>query len=210
MEILVRHDGRMNGEVFTYAMDATIELLRKRRSKLPKDLSRLSDAQSSIQAAAVFVKEAGRKVEHVSNLTEWKNTILDYDDKVKGRTQEIRERFRGMDKYQLPILVAILQDRTILDQSTLTVKKEEKVYANQEECDKMKQLLHQGKGPRIVSGTINQALLTLRSYQLRDDVELINKKLSKNDFAPKALERGTVIDWELLNRAMDFMKGENI
>lgn len=204
IEILCSQDGRIDGEIFRHAMEMTAVFEEKRRSTLPKDYTRLQDAKNSIGSAKAFAKEAMKEVERVSNLEEWRKVILAYDEKSKGPGREIKERLQKMNGYQLPLLIAVLQDRTVLDFSTQKGKETE--YANPQERERVIAQLQQGKGPRMVKGTLDQALLTLRSYQLRDDVEFINHKLDKNDFAPKALERKTGIDWKLLEKALDFVK----
>ena len=206
LDILCRPDGRMKEELFYHAMERTMVYVQKRRDAMPKELSRLMDAKSSIQSASAYVKEAAKPVEQVANMSEWKKVLLSYDIKAGDRVQAIKERFDKLDKYHLPLLIAVLQERTILDKSSRAVTEGEQEYVNQKERELTVKQLQQGKGPAIVSQTINQALLTLRSYQLRDDIELINQKLSKKDFAQGALERKTAIDWQLLDRAMDFIK----
>lgn len=206
MEILRKEDGRMNEEVFSHCMEETILAIKRRKDNQPREMARLSDAKNSILAAKAYVKEAKEEVKEAATLSEWKEILLSYDSKVKGKGYEIKQRFSKMDNYQLPLLVAILQDRTILDYS-LTLKKEgERRYVNEKERENVKNQLLQGKGPRIVTASIMQAMTNLRSYQLRDDVELINHKLAKEEFAPGALERNTMVDWELLGRAMDFLR----
>ena len=206
MEILRRRDGRINSEVFDRAMELTRTCIRTRQENLPRDYVRLSDAERSIRAAAAFVKQSNTKVTEGSTLTDMKTALLNCDTGVAGRAAEIRERFRNMDKHMLPILVAVLQDRTVLDLTTGTVGEgEERPFVNPGERDALNKRIRGGQGPRILSRTMQQAMTTLMSYQLRDDADLTARRLKKEDFAPGALGRTTQVDWELMERAMDLV-----
>lgn len=207
MEILRRHDGRMNSDVFDRAMELTRTCIRSRQENLPKDMARLADAERSIRAASAITKQEQARIKEVSTLTSMKTAVLDCDTDATGTAAEIKERFRNMGKHMLPVLVAVLQDRTALDLTTGQVENgNEKTFVNPQEREKMKNSLLSGRGPRIISRTMTQALTTLVSYQLRDDVDLAGRRLKQEDFAPDALTRKTQVDWELMGRAMDLVE----
>ena len=80
-------------------------------------------------------------------------------------------------------------------------------YVNVKQREMAKERLLEGKEAlRLYTQDFTRAMITLLSYQLRDDVELGDRRLRKDDYAPKALERKTKTDWELLKRAIELVK----
>lgn len=134
-----------------------------------------------------------------------KNWILNQDEK-QGMKQ--KERLKQMDDYQMQLLGTVLQDRTMLDYTTRKLGKgEEPEFVNQEKRSAVSEQIRQnGQGMRLYTANLTRAMNTLLGYQLRDDVELGRRRLSKDDFAPDALKRKTQVDWTLLQRALDFVE----
>ena len=134
---------------------------------------------------------------------------------VEGyKVDDVMERVSKLSEAQKSLLVYVLQDRTVLDFST--AGKNEKTgivpHANQEKRFKLfeKLLDEKGRFEAITEAgkaeTVKKAYATLLSFQLKDNKELSEKELSKDDFAEKALDRVTAIDWKLLSYAIDFLE----
>ena len=134
---------------------------------------------------------------------------------VEGyNVDNVMERLTKLSEAQKSLLIYVLQDRTALDFST--AGKNEKTgivpHANQEKRFKLyeKLLDEKGRFEAITeagkSQTVQKAYASLLSFQLKDDKELSEKELSKDDFAKDALDRVTSIDWKLLSYAIDFLE----
>ncbi|MBR5529281.1 MAG: hypothetical protein IKU57_02275 [Oscillospiraceae bacterium] len=210
MDVLCREDGSMDKEIFEAAMERTYRCIRQYQKTTDKDLGRLGDSVRSIREASRLAGEKdaayGRQnAQPVFSLAEMKDWILNQDGK-QGTKQ--KERLVQMDDYRMQLLGSVLQDRTVLDRTTRKLDKgEEAEFVNQEKRTELEaQIRRDGQGMRLYTANLTRAMNTLLGYQLRDDVELGSRRLWKSDFAPGALERKTLVDWELLQRAMDFVE----
>ena len=205
MDELCKADGSIDGGLFDAAMKQTRDCIRQHQNNRVKDYERLSDGAQSIREASRLAgeKDARQTAQPVFDLKAMKQWILEQDEK-QGAKQ--KERLKQMDDYQMQLLGTVLQDRTILDYTTRELGKGERAeFVNEEKRAAMDRQIR-GNGPeRLYTANLTRAMNTLLSYQLRDDVELGHRRLSKEDFAPKALERKTQVDWALLQRAIEFV-----
>lgn len=114
-------------------------------------------------------------------------------------------------------LIQVLQDRTVIDLSTTVgvwgrAQGEVTPFVN--EGKRMAMLERAEKGMDLGEGSLTsvhleQAMNTLLSYQLRNDIPMVHNVLTSKDFADGALERKTVVDWKLLERALDLVDEMN-
>ena len=145
-------------------------------------------------------------------------TEIAKDDGIKG----IVKRFGKYNRIQMYMLLHVLQDRTAVDYTTYQGIKsgfnlEKQRFVNEERRETLKNsfLSPDGMDKEFIASLsrsmkndmYEKAAETLFGYQLRDDVDLTGKAITANDFASKALSRKTMIDWEMLKRAMDFIEG---
>ena len=213
-------DGTINQEVYNDAMQRTKEYIQKRQSNLPKNYQILNDTVHSAEAAKHLLrqnplfsqkeKEKNREKEVVvSNTQEWKEWLQGQWKKEQGNlaiedAQKIETELEALNEYQFKLLILALNDRTMLDYSTCKIDNKTSMdFVNQE----MRQLFTKHcTNARVYSNNLNKAVQTLKSYQLRDDIELLYGHLRTADFAEGALYRNTKIDWQLMIRALDFVK----
>ncbi len=212
VDILCRADGSIDKEVFKEAMEMTIGYVREHQDNSPKDWLLLSDGENTLNAAARILKDTDPSFrveapENVSTLTKMREWIIEQDI-TDAVAEEQKKRLAAMDDYSLQLLAEALQDRTMLDHTTRIKRDNEaEEFANPKKRELFKDNIQTGNlGERLYSTDLTNAVVNLMSYQLRDDIELSRIRLSKSDFAPKALERKTKLDWSLLKRAMDFVE----
>lgn len=216
MEVLRRSNGKMDAQAFESAMRLTRAMIRRYQEKIPRDWSRLSDGAYLIREARRLARKkeaaAGQGEQPpVTSLAELRERILAQDPGAAG-TDAIKERLAALDDHTFRIVAAALEDRTVLDPTTRTAEENGEAqrteYVNeQKRAGLMARFLGQQEEPsalRMHSTRLTRAMNGLMSHQLRDDVDLTGRALTRSDFAPKALSRGTAADWALLERAMDF------
>ena len=128
------------------------------------------------------------------------------DGKLAQRLEQLQR-----DQVLASRLIRILQDRTVADYSTgvgAAGRAAGQVTLFVNEGKRLAMIEQAQKGTDITgngqtSVHIAQAMRTLLSYQLRNDIPIRGEQLAAGDFAPGALARKTDVDWELLERAMD-------
>ena len=234
MEKLQSGDGELNEALFEQAMKFTQLCITRHAQLTPKDWGKMSDGVSSIEAAYRFSKESKTvkqvKEEYagdISDSTEFvdklKELVQKDSDKIeeginifkKLNTRHIMERLNKLKGYQMQYLVLALQDRTILDRTTAVdhMKQSEGTehgFANEEKRELFKGALIYDNNNNLeetVKGSFcTKAMLSLLSYQLRDDVDLRNRRIKEKDFKNGALSRTTVVDWGLLDEALDLVE----
>ena len=126
----------------------------------------------------------------------------------------IYSRVKGLNESMLNMLIYVLQDRTILDFTSGGKDEETGIYshANTEKRFTVyeKLLSSAGREDALTESadpdTIRKAMASLLSFQVRDDKELTDGKLTKDDFVKSSLERVEAVDWELLGNAIDFIE----
>ena len=234
MEKLQGGNGELNEALFKQAMKFTQLCITRHAQLTPKAWGKMSDGVSSIEAAYRFSKESKTvkqvKEEYtdgISDSTEFVNKLKelvqkDSDEIEKGinifkklSARHIMDRLNKLKGYQMQYLVLALQDRTILDRTTAVDRMQQSKgadhgFANEEKrelfkgaliYDDINNLEETVKGPFCT-----KAMLSLLSYQLRDDVDLRNRSIKEKDFKRGALSRTTVIDWGLLDEALDLVE----
>ena len=203
----------LNTTLFSQAMMMTNVAMAQYAKNGTKDFQRLANGAESLQALEtmpvipVSLQDRKRQGERVIKKPE------DFFAHVKDLSGV---DLSGMSDYQRCLLIQVLQDRTLLDYSTAVPAKKSmkggglKTIVNVKGRERLKSRWIQD--PQAVGDlpmnqvTLSNAFLTLRSYQVRDDVELKGRKLRWTDFQPSTLARTTVLDEKLLNRAVKFVR----
>lgn len=149
--------------------------------------------------------------------TKYADSDIQQDKSVK----KIFDRFKELNNTQMYMLLHVLQDRTAVDFTTTDTKLKALMlqgvgHVNEERREAIKYSFMRPDGMdhnfikelnrSMTHSMYDKAAETLFSYQLRDDVDLSSKSITKEDFAKGALERKTKVDWTLLRRAMDFVE----
>ena len=219
--------------LFDQALVFVRQVNSQRDDLRPKDYKRMA-AHDEIALAAdelrVGLGSKYRKFEHknhkamqnvdlddrhafLSKLNEYQKTDQERSDNTNKRIEETMRELSELKVSQQSLLIYVLQDRTALDYS-VKKDKETKLYpfVNAEKRFALFEELRTAEGrmnamkkaadPKVIEESMRQLL----SFQLRDDKELSEGKLKEDDFAPEALKRGEDIDWDLLRRAIDFVK----
>ena len=215
----------INKEVFDYAMKQTKAYIDKRQRNRPKDYQFLNDTAYSTKTAKMLLKykeenslssntkesETVEKEVSVSSVKEWKEWIgkqleTEKEKLSKNEIKEMQAKLEKLNDEQYRILTLALHDRTMLDYTTYRMDgKPVMEYVNKEKREMFQEYYQQQDTEVLVyRRDLQKAVQTLQSYQLRDDLELHYGDLRESDFAEDALMRDTKIDWQLLNRAMDF------
>jgi hypothetical protein len=201
-------DGKFDQNVFEQAMQFTRLCIQRRQSETPKDWNRLADPLESL------AYKHGR-----SKLNDLADTQPDSREAFIDAVRAIDERAARNHLNDLTegdgfaLFIHVLQDRTVLDRSTgvkgaQQAKGELYGFANEEKRADIRERYLAGDASFLAPDTasMQRALLVLRSFQLRDDVNLRKRNLRKTDFADGALDRKEALDIGLLQRARDFVR----
>ncbi|MCR5251280.1 MAG: hypothetical protein K6E50_11800 [Lachnospiraceae bacterium] len=125
----------------------------------------------------------------------------------------IKKRLEKLDGGKKSLLIYILQDRTVLDYSTAGKDEKTRIvpHVNAEKRFKLFEELMTEEG-RLKALALadapdmaRNAMKTLLSFQVRDDKELSEGKLTADDYDPASLYREEAIDWMLMANALDFL-----
>lgn len=136
--------------------------------------------------------------------------VLDKSSAEYSRMKKVLERLEKLEKddEDLKLFLRIMQDRTVLDTSTGNSAS----HADQEKRDLLFNALTGDMSTvgETIKGfddneSCHQALINALSFQLRDDAYFKGKVISKEHFAKGSLNRKSVVDWELLHNAFEFM-----
>ena len=202
-------NGTFGPASFRQAMDFTLLCISRRQENQPLDLDRLTDSyETRTEARRLRTSNVPEPIQ-----PETLTTFHDLSDVLQKQGGEshtaLMNKLGALSPMQQNLLIWILQDRTVLDYTQRVslwavgggavrgvVHEEKRLdmltgYADSSQC------------PQFTAESLAHALDTLYSYQLRDDVDL-NHRLRKEDFV--GLNRKSPVDWDLLDRAMDFLQ----
>lgn len=199
---------------FRQAMDFTLLCISRRQEAQPLDLDRLADSyESRTEARRLRTSNVPEPVQ-----PETLTTFLELSDVLERQADKshanLFKELKNLDQEQQNLLVWILQDRTVLDETqrvSLWAVGGGAIRGVVNEAKRLDMLTGYADSrycPPFTAESLARALDSLYSYQLRDDVDL-NHRLQKDDFV--ALNRKSPVDWKLLQNAMDFlhmMEGE--
>ncbi|MBR1861099.1 MAG: hypothetical protein IJ796_04480 [Lachnospiraceae bacterium] len=128
--------------------------------------------------------------------------------------QTVMKRVNKLSNAQKSLMMFVLRDRTVLDFSSAGKNKEDGIvpHVNAEKRFKLFEQLVDEKGRYEAlkeagnAENIEQAFASALSFQLRDDRQLTEGKLTKDDFVSDSIGRVTVVDWKLIEYAVDFIE----
>ena len=217
-------------KLFDQAITFVKQVEKQKYELMPKDYDRLSDSEATAKAADLFRRQISKKIANYKTQTSEinnleivdKNAFLSTlenfslsDQNRKGKESKtigkVMGRVADLTVSQQSLLIYVLQDRTVLDYSTRGKNDNNIVpYVNEEKrFDMYERMLTEEGRLEVLKKTGDPELLeksfkSLLSFQLKDDREF-KTRLSKEDFADGALDRMYAVDWQLLDRAVDFV-----
>ena len=136
--------------------------------------------------------------------------VGDKPAKQYARMRMIIKRLEKISKNKsdMNLFVRIMQDRTVLDKSTSGSDS----HVDQDLRDRLFEAL---TGDVTIAGktlegfsdneSCHNAYNNALSFQLRDDTFFKDKIIGKEHFAGGALDRKTMVDWDLIEKAFEFM-----
>lgn len=202
---------------FEKAHEFAVQIKQKRIEAGDRDTERLSDGISSIRAASAMgaaaqYNEAQKLIGTTLTVDDVYNRLLMYaktdgnsamENFFKTISPNLRTRY-------MRLLVRVLQDRSILDTTTLY---EGTDFVDGGQRNALMELLSGSSETREAGlrgfddeECCHKALITALSFQLRDDVNFSGKELTKDHFAKDALKRKSLVDWNLIGKAMTFIQ----
>ncbi len=121
---------------------------------------------------------------------------------------------KKLKPYQMRMLVYVLQNRSALDFTTAGKNEDEGTYSyanKKKRFELIEELTDEGSNMLALTEAdskemISKAMLSLLSYQLKDNQPLSDGSLTKDDFAEGALDRFEAIDWKLLLSALNLVQ----
>ncbi|MBR6390563.1 MAG: hypothetical protein IKS16_04385 [Lachnospiraceae bacterium] len=128
------------------------------------------------------------------------------------RMAKIKKRLNKLSDTDLKVFTRLMQERTIFDTSSVDDGTGVKKVIDQEKRDALVEALSSDTKIRseVLEGfddpeSCKQALTTALSFKLRDDLVLKGKTLTKGCFDSESFNRRTLVDWTLVEQALDLM-----
>lgn len=212
VERLSRGSGIVNGDVFKKVMTFTKLCITQYRNNRPKNWNRLNGRAGFLNEELMLIQDEkqNRRKELVKQEVDSPQEWLEVLRKLAAEDgqEDMKQVLEKLDADRCKRLVVLLQKRTILDEPM----KPEKFNNFHDYVDwkGRAELLEQLKGEdrqKLLKeggshASCTQAFLSLCSFQLRDDVDMTGRFLQKDDFVKAAMERKTLIDWQLFRNAL--------
>lgn len=180
-----------------------------------RDLKRMGDGETTIlEAARLYGKP---QIEVLEKLKEKENTpksVMDelYDMALREKKNDIAERIKALNEREMLMLIRILQNRTLLDESTIKQEKSaEKLHVDEDGRATMIEALigeETSKGEladAAGSEACLKALATCYSFQMKDDITKEGSYLTKDHFVSESINRTTLVDWDIVRKAYNVM-----
>jgi len=172
-----------------------------------REWDNIDDPEKSIKLAGLLGKSKANSKE-ARNLKSSKNQVAMKAALAEMVSSSTKTKLENFKNDNLGILVTLLQNRSILDESTVVGKEGMAVNSLMREqvvrdlsLNAVKKAEYQENANKQMY--ISKAIMTLLSYQVRDDVKLENGVLKTQDIVESSLNRSTVIDEKLLVKAID-------
>lgn len=204
MDRLLNIQGKLNEDIFQQTTAFVEFCMRKCMTYEKKNWDMLNNPTESVR----YGKMKGMIPKNIPGSVD---SVQTFKEKVTSLVEDssLKKRVGNLDEVKLKRLVTVLQNRTILDEPTekhannavVNEHMRKEVWmaiTNVDKADSTNDMA--GK-----AYSLERALTTLLSYQLRDDIEIPSGLLNEKVFADKALERETLIDEKLLKKALDFI-----
>ena len=111
-----------------------------------------------------------------------------------------------MDSVDMYRLIAILQNRAVLDDSS----KESGKHVDEDKRVELKLLFSEDNQEKALEkfgsgGACMQALITALSFKVKDNRSLKDSRLGKKHFDTESYERKSLVDWHILSKAIDLL-----
>ena len=212
VERLSRGSGIVNKNIFENAMTFTKLCITQYRNNRPKNWNRLNGGAGFLNEELMLIQDEkqNRRKELVKQEVDSPQEWLEVLRKLAAEDgqEDMKQVLEKLDADRCKRLVVLLQKRTILDEPMKPEK-----FNNLHDYVDWKgraELLEQLKGEdrqKLLKeggshASCTQAFLSLCSFQLRDDVDMTGRFLQKDDFVKAAMERKTLIDWQLFRNAL--------
>jgi len=122
------------------------------------------------------------------------------------RIENVSRRMKRLSRVEFLRLIAVLQNRTALDVST----RDETKAVNEDKREELKLMLSDDEklsdlGSFASPGSCLNALLSCLSFKINDDRKLGDERLLRSDLDQASFDREGLVDWELLQRALDLL-----
>ncbi len=116
-------------------------------------------------------------------------------------------KLEKLDEIDMHKLLAILQNRTVLDDSSAGEGK----HIDEDKREEIKLLFSEDNQDKafeqfVKPGACMQALISALSFKIQDKRTLQGTKLTGKDFDSKSYDRKSLIDWRLLDKAFSFLE----
>lgn len=141
---------------------------------------------------------------------------LDRDRAKNVRLNKIKKRLNKLSDSELKVFTRLMQERTIFDKSYVEDGSNKPHVVDQEKRDALEQALSSDAKIRaeVLEGfddpeSCKQALTSALSFKLRDDLVLKDKTITKDCFDKESFNRDTLVDWTLIENALDLMDSIN-
>ncbi|MCR5097312.1 MAG: hypothetical protein K6B14_00020 [Lachnospiraceae bacterium] len=213
-----------NKDVFDEAMTFTQLMIERRQKNIEEkevDKSLLDDSKTSIYAANQVAGKPQLKELDKQEL----RTPQGLFEALKKEAQSSKDKDVQKIMKRVEDLVAedgfwkliqVLQNRTALDFSTGQLEAEDahrKVIGHVDEAKRkaVKELfmddldLDTMRKRAERPNHMKRALMSLLSFQLRDNVDFSGREITEEDFDKHSLSRETTFDWELIEHGLDFL-----
>lgn len=225
----------LSDTAFDKAFEFVEGIHRRMEAATKEDIKRAGDAASNISEAALLGRtEQAAELEKLKAVSlspeKIKEKLLKYaaldtarlEDKQglmsalplvrrsvkkeEDRLDYVMERLSRMDSLDMRRLVAVLQDRTVLDRSVLDKKKS----VNDKGYEELElRFLEEDEESALEGYSGNAAcyaaISSVLGFKIKDDRKIGERSLTKDDFDAVSFERTGMVDWQLLKRAMEFI-----
>ncbi len=175
--------------------DKLLEYARLDQEKLKNYEKFIKVADTTVKVGTVYV---GKKLS--------KFYLKENREEIELRNKVVKklEKLEAVDMHRL---LAILQNRSVLDDSTEGGGK----HIDEEKREELKLLFSEDNQDKafeqfVKPGACMQALISALSFGMKDKRSLAGTKLTKSDFESKSFGRKSLIDWRLLDKAFSFME----
>ncbi len=221
---LIKEDYYFDKKAFDDAYNFVNLCTIEKQAMIPKDWERLDGAYHSIDASLRVLASDDDNIKELakSRVEESQKEIKDIDalktwltDKAGVEDKDTLDELNKLKNSEWKILIQLLQNRTVLDYTTGaslrsiiggTPQTHVNIEGRARLVNQLKDLTNDGHLKLLAQSESTEcctkAMLTLLSFQLKDHRDLRNKQLVKKDFAKGALDRTTLLDWNLLKQAI--------
>jgi hypothetical protein len=222
---LTTRNGELRGDVFDEAYKFTQLCVMQRAENTGKRSHLLYDPSATLEYSVLKKTELNKLRD--TKISAWDGFVTSLEGTAAKdvnrlgaftltNPMEITKKVKALKGKEPQLLIAALQDRTMLDY-TVRVSMLDRSggtvtpFVNESGRG---ELADSFAGDTAVSalddGELTNAYLALHSYQVKDDVDLSRaSQVRESELADGAKSRATAVDWALLERALDFVKDAN-